>query len=132
MESRWQARVCKYFENKLLSLCPGQLLAVAFSGPDEPSLLYISAETGKTVRRMPSLGAKFNTSCLGWGSYSSSAQGLPNGQPTSEIFGSLDDTLSSQLSSRQLTANDLPSELTFLDVDSLLSKLSVLSIGGKE
>ena len=111
---------------------PGQLLAVALSGPDEPLVLHISAETGKIVRRMHSSGTRSIISCLGWGSNFVKPLVSSETQKSQEIFGNLKDTLSGKHLSEQHSPIDLPSELMFLDVSGLLSKLSVLSIGGKE
>ena len=105
---------------------------MALSGHDEASVLYISAETGKITRRMPSTGARSNICCLGWGSNSLRASAAPNPQASPESLNNIKDILNSNSPSQQPVPIDLPYELAFLDVDGLLSKLSVLSVGGKE
>lgn len=109
----------------------GQLLATAFS---DNSLILTNAHTGKVVHQIDcSTYSKAQICCLGWGINFTEGSKINNevNKSTSDI--TLDDLISRN---PQAKVPDivpyLPLDLTFLDVETSLPKLSPLSSGGIE
>lgn len=118
-------------ENIGLSLGPGQIIAVAFQN----SLLQLTnAHSGKVVHNINcAIHSESQICCLGWSINSTRDQEIELsirnlGPDTSldEIFNRGNPSLTHD------EVPDLPSDLAFIDVESMLPKLSALAPGGAE
>ena len=121
-----------YFQKKHpLKIRQGQLLAVAFS---DSSVSLISAQTGKAAHHVQySRYSNSRVSSLAWSLNFTDAkstrgrlEGLGSRVTLEDIFNRGSQT---QYAEKPL---DLPTDLAFLDAESILPKLSVLPAGGKE
>ena len=111
----------------------GNILAVACT---DNNIRLISAFSGKTVHQLPTLPASSRTkmSCLGW------AVNFTNSTATLQQLNnardgvSLDDLLGLNVEMPALLKSkaDLPRELTLIDIETSLPKLSTLPATGGE
>ena len=129
--ARWTLRVQKRQIQMTLKYFIGQLIAVAFQN----NLLQLtSAHTGKAIHQMNFVfHSTSQICCLGWSINSTANQRTPQSPSSLGHDTSLDDLLTRR--GKTLApdeAPDLPADLAFLDVESLLPRLSPLALGGVE
>ncbi|OTB09784.1 hypothetical protein K445DRAFT_323643 [Daldinia sp. EC12] len=104
----------------------GQFLAVGWS---DGVVRLMGLETNKAVHQMPVCEAgKSRITCIGWAR--NNAGKRHNSAPTSSAISWEDIIPHDLLPSNSKTAVDLPRELTFLEVESALPKLSPLPASG--
>jgi anaphase-promoting complex subunit 4 len=103
----------------------GQLLAIAWS---DGSVRLVGAESSKIVHQF-SMGEVSGITCMGWGTNLISRK--PNSVSSRKAPGSWEDFLGDQsVASEDKAPLDLPRDLTLIDIETSLPKLSVLAAGG--
>lgn len=96
-------------------------------------LQLTSAHTGKVIHQIDFTShSNSQICCLGWSINATSNEGVPASSGGIGPDTSLDDLLSRGWKTTADGAPDLPADLAFLDVESLLPKLSPLALGGAE
>ena len=109
----------------------GQSLAAAY---DDSSLSLTNAHTGKVVHQIDcSAYSKSQICCLGWGINFTDGNNIGSEPHKSKDKLALEDTISQDSRVKSMdTVSNLPLDLTLLDVEASLPKLSPLSSGGIE
>jgi anaphase-promoting complex subunit 4 len=114
------------FETKEADLWTGQLLAIAWS---DGSVRLVGAESNKIVHQFTTGDEVSGVTCLGWAtnltSKSTSSIGATNEPGSWSAFLTEDRTFS-----EEKMPLDLPRDLSLLDIETSLPKLSVLTAAG--
>lgn len=106
------------------NLHSGQLLAIAWS---DGSIRLVGAESSKIVHQFSTGTLVKGITCLGWTSNLANKKSV-SGQKSSQTWQGL---LSEDLRySKERTPLDLPRDLSLIDIEISLPKLSVLAAGG--
>jgi anaphase-promoting complex subunit 4 len=96
----------------------GQLLAIAWS---DGNVRLVGAESSKTVHQIPTDAQASGVTCLGWVSNCTSKRPKAS---------SWKDTIEEKWNKYEETPLDLPRDLMLIDIESSMSKLGVLPVGG--
>jgi anaphase-promoting complex subunit 4 len=133
MEAKWLVSKCfaQHLHDLSTDLFTGQLLAI---GWDDGSVRLIGAESTKVVHQFTTGAGKSGISCVGWVSNSTKKHiAAANGPKASGSWGNLlaDDVPTSEepLHGDGVPLN-LPRDLSQIDIETSLPKLSVLASGG--
>jgi anaphase-promoting complex subunit 4 len=127
MEAKWfvdqQYTVPK---SKKLTLWTGQLLAIAWS---DGSVRLVSAESSKIVHQFTAADQVSGITCLGWATnLTSKSTSSRNAGQASGSWGAF--LTEDGILSDEKTSLDLPRDLSLIDIEISLPKLSVLAAAG--
>lgn len=108
---------------------PGQSIAVAIGN----SLCIVSAHTGKTMyEKEYTTSSKAPICCLGWASNFTDVAAVRERMANLEHSVAMDESTASEETGNSQYAPDLPIELAFVDIASVLPKLSTLPVAGTQ